>query len=132
MHPLNHIATCLDKCGARGIAEKIWLKLKDSPNVNASSVAYQSLGERYLEDSRYAEALNIYQESLTKLKGAPGDGKQCYGATLVCASKAAIGLEKPELARSYLNEVRELDGLEDWVLEWAEKFSAAQKLEKTK
>jgi hypothetical protein len=119
MKPLNHIATFLDRYGARGSAESIWLKLKESPNATTSSVAYQSLGEQYLRDSRCTEALSIYQESMAKLKDVLGDGKQCYAATLVCASSAAMKLNNPELANRYLAEVFELNGIEDWILDWA-------------
>lgn len=121
MNPLNNIATFLDRCGARSVAERIWLRLKESPNPTTSSVAYQSLGERYLKDSRCAEALSLYQESMAKLKDAPEDGKQCYAATLVCASSAAMKLNNAELANRYLAEVFELNGIEDWVLDWARK-----------
>ncbi len=121
MNPLNPFAVFFDKHGARRLAEEIWLKLKNSRNNTTSSLAYQALGERYLKDSRCADALRLYQESMSKLKDAPGDGRQCYAATLVFASSAAMSLNDHELAHRYLNEVLELDEIEDWILDSARK-----------
>jgi tetratricopeptide (TPR) repeat protein len=89
--------------------------LKNCGDKNVSSKSLQSLGEMYLNQRNYKDALRIYDISIERFRGEIGDGFQCFGAALSLAGYVALVLGDFDKVDCCIKEYDLNNGFEKWV-----------------